>query len=117
MRIEHADPEREKGWYAGPWNSDLPISVGYANQGIDEPHLHAQISEIYLVARGSAQIRVNHKTVLLTVGDMILVEPGEAHTFLSSSPNYLHFVIHSPGLTGAHARADKSTVARSRLGL
>ena len=63
MHIEHADLELDKGWYVGPWNSDLPISIGYANTGIDEPHLHAQVSEIYLIASGSAQIRVNHETI------------------------------------------------------
>ncbi|MGC9335052.1 MAG: hypothetical protein ACP5JJ_12940 [Anaerolineae bacterium] len=39
MRIERADPGITKGWYWGPWNSNLGISVGYANQGVDEPHL------------------------------------------------------------------------------
>ena len=54
MRIEHADTA-SKGWYLGPWNSPLGVSVGYANEGIDEPHLHTRISEIYMVARGSAE--------------------------------------------------------------
>lgn len=117
MRIEHNDPNTRKGWYAGPWNSNLPISIGYANEGIDEPHIHSQVSEIYLVARGKAEIRVDHQTIPLVAGDMILVEPGEAHTFLSSSRDYAHFVIHSPGLTGEQARADKSMISHSRLGL
>ena len=32
MRLERADPTAAKGWYAGPWNSDLTVSVGYANE-------------------------------------------------------------------------------------
>ncbi len=117
MRIEKADPAVEKGWYAGPWNTDLTVSVGYANAGIDEPHLHGQVTEIYLVARGAAQVRVEGRTVTLEAGNMLIVEPGEAHTFLSSSPDYFHFVIHTPGLSGEEARADKRPVPRSRLGL
>jgi len=35
------------------------------------------------------------------------VEPGEMHTFLASSPDYFHFVIQTPGLTGDEAAADK----------
>ncbi len=57
MKILQSDPAANKGWYAGPWNSDLAISVGYANGGVDEPHVHAQIIEIYLAARGTAVIR------------------------------------------------------------
>jgi mannose-6-phosphate isomerase-like protein (cupin superfamily) len=115
--LEHADPSAAKGWYAGPWNSPLAVSVGYAHTGIDEPHVHRQITELYLVARGTAQLRVEHATINLQAGDMIAIEPGEAHTFLHSSPDYFHFVIHTPGLTGDATHAEKSPVDRSRLGL
>src|SRR5204863_205063 len=57
------------------------------------------------------------ETVELAAGDALTVQPGEAHTFLSSSDDYLHFVVHSPGLAGEEARADKQPVPRSRLGL
>jgi len=117
MRIERADGASAKGWYAGPWNSALAISVGYATTGIDEPHEHTRITEIYLIARGTARIRIEHETMELAAGDMLIVEPGEAHTFLSSSPDYLHFVIHTPGVTGEAARREKNPVARARLGL
>lgn len=117
MRVEHADSSADKGWYVGMWDSRLPISVGYANRGIDEPHVHSQISEIYLVARGTSEIRVEGQTVTLKPGDMLILEPGEAHTFLSSSADYFHFVIHTPGLADETARADKSPVSRARLGL
>jgi hypothetical protein len=48
---------------------------------------------------------------------MLIVEPGEAHTFLTSSPDYFHFVIHTPGLAGDEARGEKTAVSRSRLQL
>jgi quercetin dioxygenase-like cupin family protein len=117
MRFEQANLSDDKGWYAGPWDSDLAVSVGFANKGIDQPHIHAQITEIYLVARGTAEIRVEQQTIGLSVGDVIIVDPDEAHTFLSSSPDYYHFVIHTPGLIGERARTEKSSVPRSRLGL
>jgi len=31
---------------------------------------------------------------------MLVVEPGEAHTFLSSTEDYLHYVIQAPFLAG-----------------
>lgn len=117
MRLAQADLTAAKGWYVGPWNSDLPIAVGYANTGIDEPHVHAQITEIYIVARGTADIRVEQETISLQAGDMIVVEPGEAHTFLSNSLDYFHVVLHTPALSDAVARQDKQLVTRERLGL
>jgi mannose-6-phosphate isomerase-like protein (cupin superfamily) len=116
MRLEKADVNA-KGWLAGSWNSSLGISVGYANEGIDEPHVHSEITEIYLVARGRAVIRVEQESVELTSGDMLILEPGEAHTFLSSTPDYFHFVIHTMGLSGDRARNEKHLVLRDRLGL
>ena len=106
-----------KGWFAGPWNSDLAVSVGFANEGIDEPHVHSQITEIYLVARGTSSIRVENETVELREGDALVIEPGEAHTFLASSDDYLHFVIHTPGLAGETARNEKRLIPRAQLGL
>ncbi len=117
MRIERANPSADKGWYAGPWNSGLAISVGFANAGVDEPHVHSRITEIYLIARGTAMIRIETETVRLVPGDMLVVDAGEAHTFVESSPDYFHFVIHTPGLSGDIARTDKASVPRSRLGL
>lgn len=116
MRIEHADPAAPKGWYAGPWNADLAVAVGYGNAGIDEPHLHARTTEIYLIAHGWCEVRIERTTVRLAAGDALIVDPGEAHTFLANSPDYLHFVVHTPGLPDNEARADRIAVPRERLG-
>ena len=116
MRVEHADLS-DKGWYIGQRNSNLFVSVGYANKGIDEPHEHSRITEIYLVARGTSEIRVEQETIKLKAGDMISVEPGEAHTFLSSSPDYFHFVVHVPPTPDDTKLPDKVATTRERLGL
>ena len=117
MRIEKADSVIPKGWYFGAWNSDLDISVGYANEGVDEPHLHRRMTEIYFMARGTVEMRVEMETIVLSEDEVIVIEPGEAHTFLDSSPDHFHFVIQTPGLVGEEAKADKILVPRSRLGL
>lgn len=114
MRLQHTD-KAIKGWCIGPWNAEIPLSIGYANQGIDEPHYHQSQTEIFLVARGTAQIRVEQGTIELCAGDIIVVEPGEAHTFLSSSPDYFHFVVHTPALPGQSPQSDKVMVDKSRL--
>ncbi len=117
MRLERAHYMQDKGWYVGPWNSDLQVAIGYAHAGIDDPHLHAQIHEVYLIARGTCTVRVEQQTVHLQAGDVLVIEPGEAHTFLDYSADYFHFVIHTPGLAGDEARAEKRVVEPSRLGL
>jgi mannose-6-phosphate isomerase-like protein (cupin superfamily) len=106
-----------KGWLAGPWDGDLAVSIGFATEGVDEPHVHLLVTEVYLVARGTSSVRVEHETVELRAGDVLVVEPGEAHTILASSDDFLHFVVHSPGLAGNEARREKELVPRSRLGL
>ena len=116
MRLEHANPAAPKGWYVGPWNSNLTVAVGYANEGIDAPHLHRSTTELYLVARGWSEIRVERETVRLGPGDLLIVEPGEAHTFVASSPDYLHFVLNVPALPPTEAINDRITVPPSRLG-
>ena len=94
------DLEQPKGWFIGPWNSDVLIPVGYANEGIDLLHYHEKMYEIYLVARGGSTAVIDDKTVHLKAGDMLVLEPNEVHTFTESSPDYLHFVIHTPFVKG-----------------
>jgi mannose-6-phosphate isomerase-like protein (cupin superfamily) len=62
------------------------------------------MNEIYLVARGEGVAEVSGQEIRLGVGDMLVVEPGESHTSVSSSEDYLHFVIQAP-----FVRGDKST--------
>ena len=88
-----------KGWYTALFQPDLP-AIGYANAGIDEPHYHRELREVYLVARGSSTMIVDGARIELRAGDVVVIEPGEAHTFSDSSPYYFHFVLHCPQLRG-----------------
>jgi mannose-6-phosphate isomerase-like protein (cupin superfamily) len=76
------------------------VPIGWADEGVNEPHRHEQMNEVYLVARGESVAIVDGHEVPLHVGDMLLVEPGEAHTFASSSDDYLHFVVQTPFVPG-----------------
>jgi len=75
------------------------------------------MTEIHLVARGTSELRVGDQTITLGPGDVAVVEAGEPHTFLSSSPDYFHFVIQTPGLQGEEAQAERQAIPRSDLGL
>jgi quercetin dioxygenase-like cupin family protein len=117
LYIEKAVSDAPKGWLIGPWNASVAISVGFANEGIDDPHFHQRATEIYMVAQGEVELRVECETVRLARNDVIVIEPGEAHTFLAASADYFHFVVQSPGLQGKDAAFDKVRVKRERLGL
>lgn len=94
------DFTQPKGWLLGPWNSRLSVPIGWATRGIDEPHHHEKMNEVYLIARGSSTAVVSGKEIELKAGDVLVIEPGEAHTFKESSPDYLHFVLQSPFVKG-----------------
>ena len=115
MKLYHTDITQTKGWYTGPWDSNLPIALGFANQAIDEPHDHKRVTEIYLVARGSVTLQVDHESRKLISGDVVILEPGEARTFTDSSEDYLLFVIHTPGLDMESMALDKIPVTRNKV--
>lgn len=100
MILKTLDKSQSKGWFFGSWNSKLTISVGYANEGINEQHYHEKMYEVYLVAQGSSVMLINNEELVLKQGEAIAVEPSEVHTFISSTPDYLHFVIHTPFVKG-----------------
>ena len=50
--------------------------------------------------RGASTIVVDGTPIALGPGDVIVVEPGEVHTFAESTPDYFHFVLHCPPVRG-----------------
>ncbi|MCZ7535655.1 MAG: cupin domain-containing protein [Acidimicrobiia bacterium] len=94
------------GWCVGPWNSAVPIAIGFSGKGVDELHVHDAMVEVYLVARGTATIVVDSASVAVRAGTVLVVEPGETHTFSDHSDDYLHFVVQAPFVSG-----DKRSVA------
>jgi len=88
-----------KGWYGELFHPSLP-AIGFANWGIDERHFHRQLYEVYLVARGRSRAIVDGTPVTLNAGDVLVVEPGQVHTFVDSTADYFHFVLHCPPVRG-----------------
>jgi mannose-6-phosphate isomerase-like protein (cupin superfamily) len=116
MRVYRVPPGDAKGWLTGPWESGLPVSIGYASEGVDEAHVHPQLAEVYLVARGTSQLRVGAQTLELSAGNVVVVDAGEAHTFLTSSPDSMQFVLHVPAPPPG-SDTHKTLVDRSTMGL
>jgi mannose-6-phosphate isomerase-like protein (cupin superfamily) len=89
-----------KGWLTGPWDCAVPVALGFADCGVDDLHHHEEMYEIYLVARGQSTAVVDGEAVPLQADDLLVVEPGEEHTFVASSEDYLHFVVQAPFVVG-----------------
>lgn len=89
----------DKGWYVDLFRPELP-AIGFANAGINEPHYHNVLREVYLVARGSSTMIIDGMEVVLNAGDVIVLEPGELHTFVRNTDDYFHFVLHCPMVRG-----------------
>lgn len=96
MRVLRAGTD-PKGWLAGPWESSLPIAIGYANDAIDEPHRHERTTEVYLVAAGEATIVVDSDVQRVHAGDVVIVEPQEVRSFRDATTEYRAFVLHVGG--------------------
>ena len=99
--------EDAKGWLAGAWESSLPVSIGYATEGVDAPHRHGMVTEVFLVAAGEVTAVVDRAEVRLVAGDVLIVEPDEVRSFMASSCDYRCFVLHVGG-DGSTDRIDVS---------
>ena len=114
MRLLRSDLTAPKGWVDGPWVSGLPISLGFATAALDEPHVHASVTEIFMVGQGDATATVDDRSLELAPGDVLVVEPGEARAIVRASSDLMLFVIHVPGEDG-DLGADKTIVQPDRL--
>jgi mannose-6-phosphate isomerase-like protein (cupin superfamily) len=86
-----------KGWIAGPWESELSVGIGWSVQASKESHRHTNVTEVYLVAAGSAVAVVGGEELPITTGDVLIIEPQEVRSFRSSSPDFRSFVLHIGG--------------------
>ena len=85
------------GWIGGEWNWGVPVAIGYATAGLDEPHRHERTTEIYLVAAGSSTAVVDGVEIEIEAGDVLAVLPHEVRSFTASSDDYRCFVLHVGG--------------------
>jgi mannose-6-phosphate isomerase-like protein (cupin superfamily) len=92
----------------------VTVAIGWADRGVNDPRRHDQVNEVCLVARDHSLAKVDGKQVRLQAGGMLVVEPGERHTFIESSHDYLHFVVQAPFAPGD--KVSEPLSCRSDLG-
>ena len=109
LRSPTVTPEDGKGWFAGPWDSTLPVAVGWADRGA-EPATSPRPDDGRSIWWRGARVRLWSRALpfALRPATCWSVEPGEAHTFIDSSADYLHFVVQAP-----FVRNDKVDLGRA----
>jgi len=99
MRLLRHLLEKE-GWHLA--EAGLPIQVGvkFGASPFGKKHLHQTMAEYFLLLAGELLLQVNEKTLEMKKGDLILVEPGEAHEVLHASPDALLLLLMPPPVPG-----------------
>ena len=58
-----------------------------ARGAVPMPHVHPEQSERFEVVAGEMRFRVGLRTIIAGPGDVVLVEPGVAHSFANAGPD------------------------------
>ena len=61
------------------------------------PHLHERLSEVF-VALSPLAITVNEEHVALEHGDVVVVEPGESHSFVTRGSEGVLLAVKAPNI-------------------
>jgi quercetin dioxygenase-like cupin family protein len=99
MRIIKKLLEKE-GWHLA--EAGLPIQVGVrtGTSPFGKSHLHKTMPEYFLLLEGEVRLQVMGEILEIKKGDLVLVEPGEAHEVLQASVDALLLLLMPPPVAG-----------------
>lgn len=94
MKIIAGLPARE-GWHL---REGFPIQVGIKSGAspFSGPHRHKTMAEYFYVLEGEIRLKVGEGTFLVRKGDLVVVEPGEAHEVIQATPDTLLLMLMPP---------------------
>jgi quercetin dioxygenase-like cupin family protein len=84
-----ADLAGREGWHLK--EAGLPVQVGIKSgtTPFSGPHRHRTMAEYFYLLEGELRLRVDERELEMKKGDLVVVEPGEAHQVLRASPDSL----------------------------
>lgn len=87
---------QKEGWHLA--EAGLPIQVGVklGASPFGKKHLHRTMAEYFLLLAGDLRLDVNGEVLEVAAGDLVAVEPGEAHEVLHASPDALLLLLMPP---------------------
>ncbi len=85
-----------EGWHLK--ESGLPIQVGIKSGAtpFSGPHRHRTMAEYFCLLAGELRLRVDEQELEMKKGDLVVVEPGEAHQVVRASPDSLLLLLMPP---------------------
>ena len=89
-----------EGWRLG--EAGMPIQMGVKSGAtpFGKKHLHKTMIEYFLLLAGELRLEVDGEPLDLVKGDLVVVEPGEAHQVLRASPDSLLLLLMPPPVPG-----------------
>jgi quercetin dioxygenase-like cupin family protein len=91
---------QKEGWHLA--EAGLPIQVGVKSGAtpFSGKHLHRTMAEYFVLLAGELRLQVEKETVEVQKGDLVVVEPGEAHEVFHASPDTLLLLLMPPPVPG-----------------
>lgn len=91
---------QKEGWHLA--ETGLPIQVGVKSGATQFScgHRHRTMAEYFLLLRGRLRLRVDDREFAMKQGDLIVVEPGEAHAVIHASRDSLLLLLMPPSVAG-----------------
>jgi mannose-6-phosphate isomerase-like protein (cupin superfamily) len=86
-----------------------PVRMHYLRIGDSRKHVHHRTVEYYYVTEGEGEIELDHETVTISKGDLIVVPPGVWHTSRPLPGRELHVLLVVAPPADAEGRPDHLT--------
>lgn len=90
----------QEGWRLAEAGMPIQVGVKFGTSPFARRHLHRTMAEYFLLVAGSMKVSVAGQALEMEKGDLLVVEPGEAHEVLASSPDALLLLMMPPPVPG-----------------
>jgi len=87
---------QKDGWYLAEAGMPIQVGVKSGSTPFGKKHLHKTMAEYFLLLAGELRLSVGAATLELAIGDLVVVEPGEAHEVLHASPDAMLLMLMPP---------------------
>jgi quercetin dioxygenase-like cupin family protein len=105
----------QEGWRLG--EAGMPIQVGVKSGAtpFGKQHLHKTMAEYFLLLAGELRLKVSGETLDLARGDLVVVEPGEAHEVVRASPDSLLLLLMPPDVPNDKVELAEQTRQKAKV--
>jgi len=94
------DVLHKEGWHLAEAGKPIQVGVRSGATPFGGKHLHKAMAEYFLLLAGDLRLCVSGEVLEVRKGDLVVVEPGEAHEVLHASPDALLLLLMPPPVEG-----------------